>query len=56
VRGFRLDEATAFALLSEWNLRCQPPWDQLSLRRKVRQAAERGYQSEGSMLVDRRRP
>jgi len=53
VRGFALDEETAYRLLTEWNQRCSPPWSERELRRKVRQAAERGNLPEGS-LRDRR--
>lgn len=49
VRGFALDEATAFALLSSWNAQCQPPWSPAELRRKLRQAAERGTMAHGSL-------
>lgn len=55
VRGFGLDEGTALSLLSEWNKGCQPPWAPHELRRKVRQAAERGRHSVGDLRdADRR--
>lgn len=53
VRGFLLDESTAFRLLARWNLSCQPPWSEHELRRKLRQAAERGTMPEGSLLMRR---
>lgn len=53
VRGFGLDEAAAFDLLCEWNQRCEPPWSEHQLRRKLHQAAHRGFVAPGS-LRDRR--
>jgi Bifunctional DNA primase/polymerase, N-terminal/DnaB-like helicase C terminal domain len=38
IKGFRLDNAAAFSLLSEWNLRCDPPWSERELRHKIREA------------------
>jgi hypothetical protein len=52
VRGFGLDEATAFSLLVPWNRSCQPPWSALELARKVKQAAAVGRMPVGS-LADR---
>lgn len=49
VRGFGLDEETAYRLLASWNATCQPPWSERELRRKVRQAAERGQTAEGEL-------
>lgn len=49
VKGFGLDEGTAFALLSSWNMQCQPPWSANALRRKIRQAAERGTMAHGAL-------
>lgn len=54
VRGFALDEETAYRLLSVWNLTCDPPWSERELRRKIRQAATRGTLPEGSLLERRR--
>jgi len=42
VLGFELDEGTAFRLMQSWNARCQPPWSERELRRKIREAALRG--------------
>lgn len=55
VRGFSLDEETAFRLMCDWNLRCEPPWSEYDLRRKIRQAATQGTMRNGS-LRDARRP
>ena len=49
VRGFGLDDDTAFALLSRWNQTCQPPWSPRELRRKIEQARARGTMQEGSL-------
>lgn len=40
VLAFGLDEVTAFAELWAWNLRCEPPWSEHDLRRKVSEAAK----------------
>lgn len=55
VRGFCLDEDTAYRLLAQWNQRCEPPWTERDLRRKIRQAATRGTFPEGSLLDAQRR-
>ncbi len=40
VRGFSLDEETAYQLLAEhYNPRCEPPWSEAELRHKVMYAA-----------------
>src|SRR5688572_12482697 len=39
VRGFALDPDAAFPLLAEWNARCDPPWSERELMRKLEQAA-----------------
>lgn len=49
VRGFALDEATAFRLLCRWNERCDPPWKEWELRRKLRQAATQGRMQPGEL-------
>jgi hypothetical protein len=55
VRGFGLDEGTAYRLMARWNQTCQPPWTEKDLRRKIRQAAQRGTMAEGA-LRDAQRP
>ena len=42
VHGFRLDDATAYELLKEWNKGCKPPWTERGLKRKIKQAREHG--------------
>lgn len=49
VRGFGLDDDTAFALLSRWNQTCRPPWSPRELRRKIEQARARGTMAEGAL-------
>lgn len=54
VHGFGLSDTDAFALLSDWNRSCQPPWQDRELLHKIRQANEkshskpRGHLAEGS--------
>lgn len=47
VQGFLLDRDDAFAVLSEWNQGCQPPWNERELNHKLDDAArapgDRGY-------------
>jgi len=49
VRGFGLDQETAFALIWDWNKGCQPPWGPKDLRRKVREAARVGFGEPGAI-------
>jgi hypothetical protein len=46
VRGFALDQQTAYSLLSEWNQRCLPPWSEKELHRKIREAHDKGTHVE----------
>lgn len=55
VRGFALDEATAFSLMTEWNRRCVPPWSRRELARKVKEAARAGLMPDGALLERGRR-
>lgn len=52
-RGFALREDEAFAVLSEWNRTCEPPWSDADLKRKIRETLG----SDGSVgwLLERRR-
>lgn len=54
VRGFGLGDDDAFALLSRWNVDCQPPWSEADLRRKVREARAHGAMRPGELLERRR--
>jgi hypothetical protein len=55
VRGFRLAPEKAFPLLAEWNLRCEPPWSERALRRKLDEAEKHGRLPEGELLERERR-
>lgn len=51
VRGFDLDDATAFMLLWEWNLTCDPPWTERDIRRKISEARNKGREPLGYLLT-----
>lgn len=54
VRGFALDAPVAYGFLSEWNQRCDPPWSEMDLRRKINEARQKGSRVEwGAHLRDR---
>lgn len=42
VRGFDLDDAQAFDVLGDWNARCDPPWSDKELRRKITEGRAKG--------------
>lgn len=50
VRGFALDDDQAFAVLAEWNARCQPPWTERELLQKIRSARRNGREPIGGLL------
>jgi hypothetical protein len=50
VRGFALDDATALALLTEWNAGCVPPWSERELLAKIRNANAYGSEAIGGRL------
>lgn len=54
VRGFNLSVEEAFVILSEWNLRCLPPWSERELKRKIREADRRGRMPRGALLVEKK--
>lgn len=54
-RGFDLEGDCAFAVLNEWNQRCDPPWSDRELRRKLQSAAQRGRMPVGALLDGERR-
>jgi len=55
VRGFALPPETAYSLLlSEYNPRCDPPWSERDLRRKVQQAQDAGEMEWGKLLLKER--
>lgn len=51
VRGFDLDKGRAFSVLSEWNQRCDPPWSDYDLRRKIDDAIRDGRMPWGKKLI-----
>jgi hypothetical protein len=53
VRGFLLDDADAFALIREWNRRCEPPWSERELMDKIRRARRYGREPLGGLLEAR---
>jgi hypothetical protein len=50
VRGFALSDTDAMAVLAEWNTRCQPPWSERELRRKLQHALRYGREPIGGLL------
>lgn len=42
VRNLALSESLALSVMEVWNAKCQPPWSQRDLKRKIRQALSRG--------------
>jgi RepB DNA-primase from phage plasmid len=54
VRGFALDDDDALAVLSEWNIRCEPPWSLQELRGKLQGARRYGREPFGVLLTQRR--
>jgi hypothetical protein len=52
VRGFALSDIDAFALLVDWNTRCEPPWSEPELRDKVRRARRYGREPIGGLLSE----
>lgn len=50
VRDFGLDAADAFALLSEWNQRCIPPWAEAEMQTKIQNATAYGNGSIGGKI------
>ena len=50
-RGFSLSDDEAFALLAEWNQRCEPPWSERDLRDKLRRSRTYGREPIGGLLA-----
>lgn len=50
VRGFALTDDEALMLLSEWNARCQPPWQTRDLADKLSRARQYGREPIGGLL------
>jgi hypothetical protein len=53
VRGFALSDEEALAVLSEWNLRCEPPWTERELRDKIARARRYGKEEIGGLCASR---
>jgi hypothetical protein len=51
VRGFALDDEQAMSVLSEWNVRCVPPWSEKDLAEKIRHARRYGREPVGGLLA-----
>src|SRR5512133_500393 len=51
VHGFALGEADAFALLTEWNRGCVPPWSEKELRHKIESAAKASHREPRGCLL-----
>jgi hypothetical protein len=49
VRGFALSDDDAWAVLSEWNQRCEPPWTERELRDKIVRARRYGKEEIGGL-------
>jgi len=49
VRGFRLDEDTAYLLLAGWVRRGKHSWSERELRHKIHQAAKNGTMAPGAL-------
>ncbi len=52
VRGFGLDEGTALAVMRDFNTRCDPPWKERDLERKVREASQSTRVPHGYLLTE----
>jgi hypothetical protein len=53
VRGFALTDDEALAVLSEWNIRCKPPWTDRELRDKIARARRYGKEAIGGLCGSR---
>lgn len=51
VHGFGLSESDALRLLSDWNLSCQPPWNDRDLIHKIRDAAAKPHAKPAGHLL-----
>ena len=49
-RGFALGEDEAYEVLEGWNQNCEPPWEEQDLRRKIKDALEKGQTAIGCKL------
>ena len=51
VRGVNLEEDEAFAVLTDWNRACEPPWSEHDLRAKLQAARRHGREPVGALLL-----
>ena len=51
VIDFDLSDTEAWPILEEWNQRCQPPWSENDLRRKLSEARKRGTGIRGRLAA-----
>lgn len=54
VKGFGLDAEDAFSVLQDWNARCDPPWTDRELKRKIREAARHGRSVPAGKFLEAR--
>lgn len=52
IRGFGLSDEEALNLMHEWNKKCSPPWNQIDLEAKLKNARDYGNEPFGSMVDD----
>ena len=52
VHGFGLSDTDAFALLSQWNCSCQPPWQDREILHKIRQANQKSHSKPRGHLAE----
>jgi len=53
--GFDLTQDQAYSVLVPWNERCEPPWNESGLRRKIREADTKSSKDRGYILERRTR-
>lgn len=51
VHGFQLSKSDAIGLLSNWNQSCQPPWSEIELLYKLREAASKPHSKPAGHLL-----
>ena len=48
IRDLHISTGTAFTLLQDWNSKCEPPWEEDELRKKLANAADYGQNPPGA--------
>ena len=51
IHGFQLSKSDAIGLLSNWNQSCQPPWSEIELLYKLREAASNPHSKPAGHLL-----